>query len=80
MRRPIENNSSPSQAVFEPFSGLGTTIIAAEMSGGGALAQARRLLTAAATSFPWNVEGTTPFCSMIDGKEQHHDKPGPRHS
>ena len=33
MRRPIENNSSPGQAVYEPFSGSGTTIIAAEMMG-----------------------------------------------
>ena len=32
MKRPIENNSSPGQAVFEPFSGSGTTIIAAEMT------------------------------------------------
>ena len=29
----IENNSSPGQAVYEPFSGSGTTIIAAERSG-----------------------------------------------
>ena len=33
MRRPIENNSSPGQAVYEPFSGSGTTMIAAEMTG-----------------------------------------------
>ena len=33
MRRPIENNSSPGQAVYEPFSGSGTTLIAAEMTG-----------------------------------------------
>jgi DNA modification methylase len=33
MRRPIENNSSPGQAVYEPFSGSGTTLIAAEMAG-----------------------------------------------
>ncbi|WP_409410627.1 DNA methyltransferase [Bradyrhizobium sp. AUGA SZCCT0160] len=33
MRRPIENNSSPGQAVYDPFSGSGTTIIAAEMTG-----------------------------------------------
>ena len=33
MRRPIENNSSPGQAVYEPFLGSGTTIIAAEMTG-----------------------------------------------
>jgi DNA modification methylase len=32
MRRPIENNSSPGQAVYEPFSGSGTTIIAGEMT------------------------------------------------
>ena len=33
MRRPIENNSQPGEAVYEPFSGSGTTIIAAEMTG-----------------------------------------------
>ncbi len=33
MRRPIMNNSSPGQAVYEPFAGSGTTIIAAEMTG-----------------------------------------------
>lgn len=33
MRRPIENNSSAGQAVYEPFSGSGTTIIAGEMTG-----------------------------------------------
>jgi DNA modification methylase len=33
MKRPIENNSSFGQAVYEPFSGSGTTIIAAEMTG-----------------------------------------------
>ena len=33
MKRPIENNSSPGQAVYEPFSGSGTTLIAAEMTG-----------------------------------------------
>jgi len=33
MRRPILNNSSPGQAVYEPFSGSGTTIIACEQTG-----------------------------------------------
>jgi DNA modification methylase len=33
MKRPIETNSSPGQAVYEPFCGSGTTIIAAEMTG-----------------------------------------------
>jgi DNA modification methylase len=33
MKRPIENNSSPGQAVYEPFSGSGSTLIAAEITG-----------------------------------------------
>jgi len=33
MKRPIENNSSAGQAVYDPFVGSGTTIIAAEMTG-----------------------------------------------
>jgi DNA modification methylase len=33
MRRPIENNSKPGDRVYEPFSGSGTTIIAAHMTG-----------------------------------------------
>ena len=38
MRRAIVNNSSPGQAVYEPFSGSGTTIIAAEQTGRACLA------------------------------------------
>lgn len=38
MRRPIENNSVPGNAVYEPFSGSGTTIIAGEQSGRRVLA------------------------------------------
>jgi len=33
MRRPMLNNSSPGQAVYEPFAGSGTTLIAAETTG-----------------------------------------------
>lgn len=33
MRRPMENNSKPGDAVYEPFSGSGTTIIAGEQIG-----------------------------------------------
>lgn len=33
MKRPILNNSSPGQAVYEPFSGSGTTIMASEITG-----------------------------------------------
>jgi DNA modification methylase len=33
MRRPVLNNSSPGQVVYDPFLGSGTTIIAAETTG-----------------------------------------------
>jgi DNA modification methylase len=33
MRRPIENNSAPGDAVYDPFLGSGTTLIAAEQTG-----------------------------------------------
>ncbi|MEE3101634.1 MAG: DNA methyltransferase, partial [Pseudomonadota bacterium] len=38
MRRPLLNNSSRGQAVYEPFSGSGTTLIAAETTGRACLA------------------------------------------
>jgi len=38
MRRPMENNSAPGNAVYEPFSGSGTTIIAGEQCGRRVLA------------------------------------------
>ena len=33
MRRPLVNNSAPGQAVYDPFLGSGTTLIAAEIEG-----------------------------------------------
>jgi DNA modification methylase len=33
MRRPIDNNSRPGQAIYDPFLGSGTSLIAAEMTG-----------------------------------------------
>jgi hypothetical protein len=38
MRRPMENNSVAGNAVYEPFSGSGTTIIAGEQCGRRVLA------------------------------------------
>jgi hypothetical protein len=38
MLRPIENNSQPGDAVYDPYVGSGTTIIAAEMTGRKCLA------------------------------------------
>jgi len=33
MRRPVINNSNPGQAVYDPFAGTGTTLMACEMTG-----------------------------------------------
>jgi DNA modification methylase len=33
MRRPIVNNSAPGEAVYDPFAGSGSTIVAAETTG-----------------------------------------------
>jgi DNA modification methylase len=38
MRRPIVNNSSPGQAIYEPFCGSGTTLIAAQQTSRNCLA------------------------------------------
>lgn len=38
MKRPIENNSRKGDAIYEPFSGSGTTIVACEMTGRRVLA------------------------------------------
>ncbi len=38
MRRPILNNSEPGQAIYEPFLGSGTTLIASESTGRSCLA------------------------------------------
>jgi DNA modification methylase len=38
MRRPMDNNSQPGEAIYDPFVGSGTSIVAAEMSGRACLA------------------------------------------
>lgn len=38
MERPIRNNSSPGQAVYEPFNGSGTTLIACQKTGRSCIA------------------------------------------
>jgi hypothetical protein len=44
MRRPMLNNSDPGQAVYDPFLGSGTTLIAAETTGRMCVAIERELL------------------------------------
>jgi DNA modification methylase len=67
MRRPIENNASPGQAVYEPFSGSGTTIIAAEMTGRSCLA---------IELDPAYVDVAVKRWQAFTGKEARHEESG----
>jgi DNA modification methylase len=69
MRRPIENNSSPGQAVYEPFSGSGTTIIAAEMT--GRICHAIELNPAYVDVAVKRWEDFTGWKAVLDGTGQH---------
>jgi len=67
MRRPILNNSSPGQTVYDPFLGSGTTIIAAETEG----------------RHCYGLELEPTYCDIIikrwqnlTGKEAHRDERG----
>ncbi len=60
MKRPILNNSKPGDDVYEPFSGSGTTLIAAEMTG-------RRLL--AIELHPGYVDVAVRRWAAFTGKE-----------
>ena len=66
MQRPIENNSSPGQAVYEPFCGSGTTIIAAEMTGRSATPSSS---TRPTSMWPCSAGRTSPARpAMLRGK------------
>ena len=67
MRRPMENNSSPGQAVYEPFSGSGTTLIAAEQS--GRLCYAVELSAAYVDVAVLRWQGFTGQDAMLEGAE-----------
>jgi DNA modification methylase len=67
MKRPIENNSSLGQAVYEPFSGSGTTIIAGEMTG--------RLIHAIELS-PAYVDVAVKRWQDFTGEEATHEETG----
>jgi DNA modification methylase len=66
MRRPILNNSSAGQAVYEPFSGSGTTLIAAETT--GRVAYAMELDPAYVDVAVMRWEGLTGKVAMLDGR------------
>lgn len=66
MKRPIENNSKSGDAVYEPFSGSGTTIIAAQMTGRRAFAMELSPVYVDAAVMRW--QAFTGLDATIDGK------------
>jgi len=64
MRRPIENNSSPGQAIYDPFCGSGTTIIAAEMTGRSCFAIEIDPAYVDVAVLRWQALQARPRCSM----------------
>jgi DNA modification methylase len=65
MRRPIPNNSSPGQAVYEPFCGSGTSVIAAETTGRACLAM--ELDPAYVDVIVTRWQGFTGAAAVLDG-------------
>ena len=64
MKRPIENNSKPGEAVYDPFLGSGTTMIAAEMT-------ARKCL---------GLEIDPGYCDCVVRRWQDYAKKEARHA
>jgi hypothetical protein len=63
MRRPIANNSRPGQAIYDPFLGSGTTLIAAEMTGrSGHWPPSLRMTS---TGLGWRSAGYRPSFGII---------------
>lgn len=67
MARPIRNNSSPGQSVFEPFSGSGTTLIAGEMEGRSILAMELDPLYCDVAVRRWQAFAGQPAVRAADG-------------
>ena len=86
MRLPITNNSRPGQAIYDPFLGSGTSLIAAEMTGciccgveelcrklGDELDQAAWLAGNTMTSMPfWNLMPWTIFGNWFSPFNRRH--------
>ncbi len=68
MRRPILNNSAPGDAIYEPFSGSGTTLIAAEMTGRRCLAMEIDPAYCDVAVRRW--QNLTGQVAMLDGHDQ----------
>lgn len=67
MRKPIRNHTTPGQAVYEPFCGSGTTLIAAEQTG--------RICYAAEVD-PKYIDGIVRRWQQFTGKQATLDRDG----
>jgi DNA modification methylase len=68
MRRPMLNNSSPGQAVYEPFLGSGTTLIAAQTSGRSCFAIELDPLYVDVAIRRWQTFTGEPATLLADGR------------
>ena len=68
MRRPIKNNSNSGQAVYDPFLGSGTTLIAAETSGRVCLAMELEPRHVDVAIRRWQAFTGKTACLLSDGR------------
>jgi DNA modification methylase len=68
MRRPMQNNSNPGQAVYDPFLGSGTTLIAAETTGRVCLGMELEPRYVDVTVRRWQAFTGMKACLLGDGR------------
>jgi tRNA G10 N-methylase Trm11 len=68
MRRPMQNNSNPGQAVYDPFLGSGTTLIAAETIGRVCLAMELEPRYVDVAERRWQAFTGMMACLLGDGR------------
>jgi len=68
MRRPMQNNSNPGQAVYDPFLGSGTTLIAAETTGRVCLAMELEPRYVDVAVRRWQAFTGMTACLLADGR------------
>jgi DNA modification methylase len=68
MRRPMLNNSSPGQSIYDPFLGSGTTLIAAETTGRVCLAMELEPRYVDVAVRRWQAFTGMTACLLIDGR------------
>jgi DNA modification methylase len=84
MRRPIANNSQPGQAIYDPFLGSGTSLIAAEMTGRICYGIELHPAYVDVAVTRWQVfTGRAAIhqasCQSFDERRPHHDQSGSAH-